>query len=477
MHHKGARFVRAIIMFVAVAFIAACEQSDNGNTSAQIPAKPVQAGVLKIRMHDLPINGADIEKVLIGITGVEVHDSAKGWLSIPFEPKIYDLLELQNGISVLIFSNTLEVGHYTQIRLNVSKINEVYIGGNTYPLTVPSGEETGVKLITPFDIEEGKIVEVTLDFNAESSVKGDIEKGFSLTPVIKIDSVAEYDGAGVVTYDDGGGVSTIDGNLNIIVPPKTTSGNVVVSIDEFDPNTLAGTLPDGMVFVGKAYKLQPEGYTFYNNVTLEFAYNELEVTKIGAEENLSIVTFNEQLATWELVPTTVLSSSNIVQAQVSHFSAWAVAEPTYNPCDPLSSDTLQPGVTYAFTAYCSTPMTSPTWHFCNSYGSGGWWWDAQDCTIVSASYVGISSSGKYSYRAPHTFYCDSGTCNRYLQFDAVDPSNIKYYRYAKLTVGTGSSGSNYDIWDSINDGATDAANYAGDALNDFGDSIADTFGW
>lgn len=306
----------------AIFFLSSCNESvDSGTTPDSDVA--VKSQVLQIRMTDLPGSDSDLEKVEVDITGIEVHHAEKGWMSIPVEAQKYDLMELQNATSVIIFESPLEIGKYTQIRLHLNESNEVTIEGQSYSLKIPSGEQTGIKLITPFEIKKGKIVEVTLDFDAESSVKLVRDQGF-LKPVIKVENIAEYDGAGIVTTD-GGYVSSINGDFNLSVPANATSENVLVTMNEVNPATITGVLPASAVLVGRVYDLEPDGYSFATNVTLEIPYSEDVINRLGAEENLYVVTYNEDLEIWEPVPSTVISSANIVQAQLSHFSLYALA--------------------------------------------------------------------------------------------------------------------------------------------------------
>lgn len=306
----------------AILFLSSCNESGESDTISDSDVA-VKSQVLQIRMTDLPGSGSDFEKVEVDITGIEVHHAEKGWMSIPVEAQKYDLMELQNTTSVIIFESPLEVGKYTQIRLHLNENNEVTVGGQSYSLKIPSGEQTGIKLITPFEIKKGKIVEVTLDFDAESSVNMVRDQGF-LKPVIKVENIAEYDGAGIVTTE-GGYVSSINGDFNLSVPANATSESVLVTMNEVNPATITGVLPAGTVLVGRVYDLGPDGYSFATNVTLEIPYSEDAINRLGAEEDLYVVTYNEDLAVWEPVPSTVVSSANIVQAQLSHFSLYALA--------------------------------------------------------------------------------------------------------------------------------------------------------
>ena len=276
---------------------------------------------LQIRMHDFPIQDKEVQKVIVEVRKIEVHNSQSGWMTIAETARKYDLLELQNGITAVILDSPLPIGTYTQIRLELSQDNEVVVNGLSYPLKVPSGTETGIKLITPFDINEGKMVEVTLDFDAEKSV---IAAGgdYHLKPVIKVEKIAEYDGAGLVT-PEGGNVTTVDGVLNIQIPAGAVSQSIIVTAEKTDITGLP--TPDASSqSVGIAYDLGPDGQTFNSDVLLSFHYNEEDFAGKGTEENLALYRYDETTATWIEIPSTVLVSADTVQAWVDHFSLYAL---------------------------------------------------------------------------------------------------------------------------------------------------------
>jgi hypothetical protein len=277
---------------------------------------------LQIRMHDFPLLDHDIEKVVVDIREIQVHHTEKGWLTVSSEPRKYDLLELQNGITALIFDQPLEIGSYTQIRLELNQHNEVFVKGQPYRLTVPSGEETGVKLITPFEIKEGKMVEVTLDFDAQRSVQLVKGQGFKLKPVIKVERIAEYDGVGLVT-PDGGVINSLDGDFTLMVPAGAVTESIVVSMTKVDISQYP--LPDSdITLVGNAYDLAPNGYQFSTPVNLQVSYTDDEISSLGDQENLKLFTFNKNENKWEVVPSTVVPSVNVVNGELAHFSTYAV---------------------------------------------------------------------------------------------------------------------------------------------------------
>jgi hypothetical protein len=67
---------------------------------------------------------------------------------------------------------TLPAGHYGQMRLVLGSRNTVKLVGSETeePLTVPSGQQSGVKLVVNFDVQAGTTYDVYIDFDAYRSV-------------------------------------------------------------------------------------------------------------------------------------------------------------------------------------------------------------------------------------------------------------------------------------------------------------------
>jgi Domain of unknown function (DUF4382) len=143
---------------------------------------------LQIRLTDAP---AVYDSVLIDIVGVEVHsDRTNGWinLAVPF-PGQYNLLQYANGLDTLIATANLPTGKVSQIRLILGTNNSVTKNGVTYPLTIPSGSQSGLKLQIHKEIIGGITNVILLDFDAGRSI---VEQGngvFHLKPVIRANAI------------------------------------------------------------------------------------------------------------------------------------------------------------------------------------------------------------------------------------------------------------------------------------------------
>ena len=163
---------------VSVIFVPGCSDSTSPETGQ---------GQIKISMIDSP---AEYDQVNIVVTRTEVHkagvDSTSGWFIINDDTATYDLLTLKNGASVVLGDTSLDAGHYTQIRLIIGTGSNIVVDGVTYPLDVPSGGQTGIKLNHSFDIAEGQLYELLLDFDAERSIILTGSGQYKLQPVIRL---------------------------------------------------------------------------------------------------------------------------------------------------------------------------------------------------------------------------------------------------------------------------------------------------
>jgi hypothetical protein len=127
-----------------------------------------------------------------------------GWKTVATPMKTYNLLKLVNGVTEILGENELEVGTYHQIRLIIGKTAESennidgvphpyanYVvlnngDGSYVPLKIPSGYQTGVKLVHNFEVEDDGFVELVLDFEACKSVVETGSGKYILKPTIKV---------------------------------------------------------------------------------------------------------------------------------------------------------------------------------------------------------------------------------------------------------------------------------------------------
>ena len=144
-----------------------------------------------VRLTDSP---GDYEIVNIDIQAVEVHSDNGGWMTLETNVDVYDLLTLTNGVETVIANDDLPAGRVSQLRLILGDNNSVVVDGETFPLTIPSGSESGLKLQIHEDLTEGITYSVLLDFDAAKSIIATGSGKYILKPVIRTITEAQ-DGA------------------------------------------------------------------------------------------------------------------------------------------------------------------------------------------------------------------------------------------------------------------------------------------
>jgi hypothetical protein len=162
-------------------------------------------GTMNLSLTDA--STTDYQAIYVTIKQVEVHkDGGAGWevVSSPDKTdKTYNLLELVNGVREELALATLATGHYTQMRLilgdkpddslNILSRKHPYanyfidLSGKWFELKVPSGFQTGIKIVKGFEINDNQTTELVLDFDAARSiVKAGSSGQWLLKPTIKM---------------------------------------------------------------------------------------------------------------------------------------------------------------------------------------------------------------------------------------------------------------------------------------------------
>lgn len=140
-------------------------------------------GHVDLRLTDAP---GDFEHVNVAVTGVSIHRDGSGWEALEQDSTTFDLLQLQNGVTTMLASADVPSGHYTQVRLLIGGGSNVVVNGETHPLEIPSGFQTGYKLVGEFDVPAGGTIDMTLDFDAAHSVVLQPDGTYTLKPTVRL---------------------------------------------------------------------------------------------------------------------------------------------------------------------------------------------------------------------------------------------------------------------------------------------------
>ena len=215
------------IMYVAIVGLlvvqmTSCDKDTSNDKQAQ----------LTVRMTDAPAN---YDAVMVDVQGVEVTGDGGSAVMLNTTAKVYNLLELSNGVNALIATGDVNAGTVSQIRLILGTNNTVTVGGVVHPLTTPSAMQSGLKLQVNKTFEAGVEYNILLDFDASQSIvlKGTNE--YQLKPVIRTIYTA-------ISGSIKGSITPLTGNVLITA---TSNGVTYTTVTAANGSFLIAGLPLG----------------------------------------------------------------------------------------------------------------------------------------------------------------------------------------------------------------------------------------
>lgn len=131
-------------------------------------------GSLSMSMTDAPVDEADM--VVIAMTELEFKpvDGESFTVAVTEAGRALDLMAFTNGETALIIDDEeVPAGEYEWLRIffdEESSYIRLEADGTTYPLFIPSGAQTGFKLVSGFTVPVNGSVEYILDFDLRKSV-------------------------------------------------------------------------------------------------------------------------------------------------------------------------------------------------------------------------------------------------------------------------------------------------------------------
>jgi hypothetical protein len=118
----------------------------------------------------------DYQAINLNIQSVQINQSTtageSGWITLSSPNKTVDLLKLQGGVvEALVPVRNLDAGSYHMLRLVLGSGNTLMLAdGSTVALTVPSGQQTGIKIPLDFTVVAGTTADVWIDFDGAHSI-------------------------------------------------------------------------------------------------------------------------------------------------------------------------------------------------------------------------------------------------------------------------------------------------------------------
>lgn len=183
-------------------------------------------GSLRISLVDAPLDASEIN---VDIDSVQVHSTGGAWKTVAtFSPAQHvNLLDYSTGgNSLMLVDSPLAAGHYTMIRLMLSKA-EVVVNGQTYDVDLKNVAQTGVKCNGEFTVESNQLCALILDFNTQRSFVSTGSGKYMLHPVMSMTPVniaAKVTGS--VEFQNGSGVvQPLPADVVVNVYPQGSPGN------------------------------------------------------------------------------------------------------------------------------------------------------------------------------------------------------------------------------------------------------------
>jgi hypothetical protein len=274
----------------------------------------------------------NITAAVLKVDHIELTGKSKTTLKISGD---IDLLKVINGEPQLLGEVVLPANtHLNQLRLILAEGSYVIADGQQYPLEIPSGEQTGLKINGDWGITGGQITSVQLDFNADD-IRFNKAQGYRIKPTVKVANVIlaeandgeikpETDSAittsnSVVVSPDSEAVLKIGEGLQLTIPKGAVSETTVISGEEtktfmeyLDPTTGLIRTKAGLSSI---YHLQPNGITFNTPIKVTVPYNVKALTSPEKEDK--IVIFHDG----DPIPSIIDKQKHTVTSEVQHFTS------------------------------------------------------------------------------------------------------------------------------------------------------------
>lgn len=142
-------------------------------------------GTVEVRVKDAPPPG--VTKVLVTTRNIQVHKAGagddSGWETVVSSEKTFDLVAVSR-VEEILGANTVPVGSYTQIRMDVPKVR-VTANGKDFDANVPSEK---LKVVGNFVVDPNATTVLKLDFDGDKSLVITGEGKANFKPVVKLEA-------------------------------------------------------------------------------------------------------------------------------------------------------------------------------------------------------------------------------------------------------------------------------------------------
>lgn len=214
------------LALVSVATLVGCKKDGTTNDGTDV----------KMMLTDAP---GDFDAIYLDVEAVRVHTDAQGWVTYNSNLGVINILDYTNGEATLLADMHLEANaHVNQIRLVLGSNNSIIVDGQTYALSTPSAQQSGLKINLDHTFSGGGDFTWTLDFDAAQSIVTQGNGSYQLKPVVRL--IVDNETAIAINGNTGGSVDIDldgDGTIDIDADEETAviingsvTGNISGSI-------------------------------------------------------------------------------------------------------------------------------------------------------------------------------------------------------------------------------------------------------
>lgn len=186
------------------------DEDEDEETSALILGD--NQGIIEVRVTDPP--PADIVSAVVYLSNIEIHrvsgsassnvsnnasdnvsnnasdnvsdnesDDTGSWVMISSNITSFDLMDVI-GVTAFLTSASVDAGKFTQIRMDVDRVEVVTADGENITAEVPGGK---LRIVRPFDVTAGVKTILTIDFDGEKSLILAGQDKVIFKPVVKLE--------------------------------------------------------------------------------------------------------------------------------------------------------------------------------------------------------------------------------------------------------------------------------------------------
>lgn len=303
---------------LAAGLLSGCGGGGGGTASSG-------AGTLSLQLTDAAT--PEYQAVYVTIDEVQAHQAGGNWETVASPDKTYNLLDLANGVTKQLGVTDLPGGDYTQMRLligdtpdgSLNLLSEAHpfanyvvdATGQYHELKVPSGMQSGYKLVGGFTISAGQTTELLLDFDAARSVvKAGASGQWLLKPTVRVlaqETLAKVSG----TVTDGETSQALEG-----ATVSAQSENSAATDAKDAVTTAAATVSDS----AGAYQLLVEPGTYNLVASLEgYEPSCTPLTVAAGDTQTSDFTLNPAAATGTVTGTVSITGGDAETAATLSF--------------------------------------------------------------------------------------------------------------------------------------------------------------